>query len=107
MAEHSKENWPDWRRGAEYVCQEGSPLWQQLRQEKGWTREELEAQTDAVAGMPVVWQRQAMFEDLPDLPTIEELEALAQVYDTKPGELLDRCYEETGRMLREEEERDV
>jgi len=47
-----------------------------------------------------------MFEDLPEMPNLEELEALAFLYGTSPGALLDRCYEERGRFLREEEEGD-
>jgi len=59
------------------------------------------------AELCVCWQRQAMFEELPEMPTLRELEALAVLYETSPGHLLDECYERVGRKLREEEEGDA
>lgn len=93
------KEWADWQRGAEYVAQEGSELWQKLREERGWSREDVEEKTDLVC-----WERQTMFEDRPDMPDLQELEALATIYETSPGALLDRCFEEKGKELREEEE---
>lgn len=102
MSSTETERWEDWRIGAEYISQEGSRLWQQLREERGWTRGVVEEKTDWF----VIHERQEMFEDRPDMPDIGELESLAILYGTSPGALLDRCYETKGRELREEEERD-
>lgn len=93
----------DWVRGAEHTAQEGSEFWQKKREEKGWSREDVEQLTD---GMVIV-ERQTMFEDRPDFPDLQELEALAHIYETSPGALLDAAFEEWGALLRSEEEGDL
>lgn len=87
-----------WVRGMEYVRQEGSTLVQRMREERGWTRDDVHELTDWAldpntlgliegeygAGIP--WE-------------IEHLDMLAVLFDTTPGKLLDRIYEEKGHEL--------
>lgn len=93
----------DWVVGAEHIAQDGSDFWQKKREQMGWSRQEVEELTD---GMVIV-ERQTMFEDRPYFPELDELEALAHIYATSPGALLDACFEERGMLLRGEEEADL
>jgi hypothetical protein len=90
--------------GSEYVSQEGTTFWERLRTERGWTRDDVERLTEKEAtegfGVPVIHERQEMFEERPDFPDLQELEALATLYDMTPGQLLDRCYTEEGERIR-------
>ncbi len=95
-----------WVRGWEYVIQEGSGTVQRLREERGWSRDDVHELTDFQldpntlgliegeygAGMP--WET-------------DHLVMLAILFEMKPGELLDLIYEEKGRELLAEEARDA
>jgi release factor glutamine methyltransferase len=93
----------DWETGANYVHENGSPLWRMLRQEKGWSRDDVWEKTDGICLPPA----QEIWEDHIGFPEWEELEALATLYELTPGELLDRVYEMQGRMIRKEHEEEV
>lgn len=84
-----------WERGAEYVWQEGTGVWQKLREDAGLTREQFHEATD--------WflhpARQELIEDALGWPEYEELEWYARLAGTSPGRLLDRIFEEKGREL--------
>jgi hypothetical protein len=91
-----------WVRGWEYISQEGTSFWTGLREAHGYTRDHINELADGTLPPPV----QELFEcDWgPSLPELDDLITLATVYGCKPGELLDRCFEEKGRILIAEEE---
>lgn len=86
-----------WVVGHEYVSQEGTSFFRKLREEAGYTRENIADMTAGLAFLPP--PAQELFEDWLDLPNLEQLIALAVVYDTSPGELIDRCFREKGAQL--------
>lgn len=88
-----------WVRGWGHINQEGTTYWRELREQRGWSREDIELLTDGCVPPPV----QEMFEDYPTMPSREDLEALAIVYSSTPGRLLDSCYEAKGAELLTEE----
>lgn len=90
-----------WVRGREYVQQEGTSFFKDLRAEKGWTQDEVFELSDWILNPAI----QAMLEQEwgPYLPTLDELETLAVLYGRKPGELLDEMYERKGNELIREE----
>jgi len=89
-----------WVRGEEYICQEGTEFWRRLREERDWTMDDVELLTDGMVTIPA----QMIFEDYPGQPDLHELVALAVIYDTSPGKLLDDCYESKGREIMEDED---
>lgn len=101
MADTLKPIKPDfslpWVRGWEHVSQEGSSYWRKLREARGWTRDDVYELTDWMINPAT----QALIEQEygPCMPDREELEYLAFLYGRKPGEMLDECYEEIGRVL--------
>lgn len=89
--------WP-WARGEEHIRQEGTSFWQRLREERGWTRQDVWELTDYVLDPA----QQAVIEGdyQPGLVwEMEDLCALATLYGRAPGELLDASFDEAGEML--------
>jgi hypothetical protein len=92
-----------WVLGWEYVMQEGSSLVRRLREERGWTRDDVYELTDYTLdpntlgliegeyGIGLPWE-------------IDQLVTLAVLFDMSPGQLLDRIYEDKGRELLAEED---
>lgn len=86
-----------WVRGWEYILTEGTTFWTRLREERGWTREQVHELTDYV--LSPAEQELLEGEWGPGMPTLAQLELLAVLYGRRPGELLDECYEEKGYVL--------
>lgn len=86
-----------WARGCEHISQEGTSYWQDIREGQGWSREDVFLKTGGI----VTPGRQADFEwdYCVDFPTLDEIVALAVIYGERPGDLLNECYERTGREL--------
>lgn len=91
-----------WELGQESVDQEGTGFWQRLREERGWSREDVEERTD---GMIRAWEQIGWEDDLA-FPDVEQLAELARLYDTTPGSLLDNCYCEKGEPIKYELDHD-
>lgn len=86
-----------WVVGHEYISQEGTDFFKKLREEAGLTRENIETLSGYIGFVSV--PQQMMFEDYPGIPTLDELVALAVIYDTSPGALIDRCFSKKGAQL--------
>lgn len=94
-----------WVRGWEYVIQEGSGTVQRLREERGWTRDDVYDLTGGSIDPNTLGLIEGEYG--PGVPwEVDQLVELAVVFDMKPGELLDLIYEEKGRELLAEETRD-
>jgi hypothetical protein len=93
-----------WVVGHEYIDQEGTTFWKKLREDHGYSREDVEAMSTGLCYLSI--PEQALFEDYPGMPSVEHLVTLAAIYDTTPGALLDRCFEEKGKELIEERRQD-
>lgn len=84
-----------WTRGLEYIEQEGTPAWQEIRERHGLTPEQVELLSES----QVMWEEVHMLEDRPGLPTLQQLEFYARLEGTSPGALLDGVLEAKGREL--------
>lgn len=89
-----------WEIGCEYVMQEGSGVWQKIREEAGYTREELYEALDYMALHPA---RQQLLEEIVDWPEWEELEWYARIADMTPGQLIDYIYITKGEEILKDE----
>lgn len=97
-----------WVRGWEYVYQDGSTLIERMRKERGWTRQDVHhlagGEWDLHPGV------QAEVEGDYSLAMVTEIDQLisyAIIFGCRPGELLDRIFEEAGEKLLDEDEQDA
>lgn len=92
-----------WVCGMEYVNQEGSGVVQRMREERGWSREDVYELTDYMLNPNELGMIEGEYG--PGVPfEIEHLTTLAVLFGCRPGELLDRIYEEKGSRLLEEDD---
>lgn len=95
-----------WVRGYEQVTQEGTSYFTRLREERGWTREQVYELTDWMLDPAT----QALIEGdygIGGIWDFDHLYWLAVLYDKSPGDILNEIYEEKGRELLAEEAADT
>lgn len=87
-----------WVVGEEHVGQDGTYFWKRLREEQGWSQEDVYALTGFMLSPP----EQMMIESAYQpgyVGDVRQLVMLAVIYGRKPGELLDECFEDAGREI--------
>jgi hypothetical protein len=92
-----------WVRGWEYISQEGSSLIERMRKERGWSREDVWELTDGVIDPNTLGLIEGDY-GIGYPFEVDHLIYLAALFGCRPGELLDRIYEEKGNELLEEDD---
>lgn len=92
-----------WEVGLERLYEEGSSLWQHLREEAGLTRVQLYEAVNYEAFHPA---RQELIEDGIEWPNVEEVVWYARLAGCSPGELVDRAILEAGQPIVDERRRE-
>ena len=85
-----------WERGLEHIEQEGSPIGL-MREERGWTKGDIYE----LSGFELHPAQQELYEDLPGLPSLDDLVRYARVFGFSPGELLDKLFRREAERLDE------
>lgn len=93
-----------WEVGYEYVGQEGTNVFTVLREDRGWTQEDVEQLTGGMVPIPI----QMMLEDYPigGHVDVDELVHLARIYGLSPGGLLDLIFVTAGQRILDERKLD-
>ena len=92
-----------WVRGWEYVSQEGTSLIEKLREERGWSREDVWELTDGQIDPNTLGLIEGDY-GIGYPYEVDHLISLAVLFGCRPGELLDRIYEEKGSELLAEDD---